>query len=192
MPGKTICPKCGSHEVDPESGDGLCTLCRKLEEAQDLLREETTPLTDPPRSGRFNSPGTEYLGRLFPNLEILKQIGQGGMGVVYSARQKHLDRVVALKILPPEVSSDSAFAERFGREARSLARLNHPNIIVVHDCASVEGLFYILMEYVEGATLRQMMKSGRLCRSGVRSRFASRPRSGFWTMFGIGMPPPPR
>ena len=97
-----------------------------------------------------------------PQLEILELLGRGGMGAVYKARQKQLDRVVALKILPPEAGRDPAFAERFTREARALARLNHPNIVAVHDFGEANGLFYLLMEFVDGANLRQMERSGKL------------------------------
>ncbi len=68
-----------------------------------------------------------------PGFDIQELIGQGGMGAVYKARQKHLDRLVALKILPTELSGDADFAERFSREARALARLSHPNLVTVYD-----------------------------------------------------------
>ena len=84
------------------------------------------------------------------------------MGVVYKARQKELDRIVALKILPPGIGSDPAFAERFAREAKALARLNHPGIVTVHDFGRANGLFYFLMEFVDGVSLRQLMKTGRV------------------------------
>ena len=72
------------------------------------------------------------------------------MGAVYKARQKQLDRLVALKILPPLIGQDEAFAERFMREARSLARLNHPRIVSIHDFGHTEaGLYYFIMEYVD-------------------------------------------
>jgi tRNA A-37 threonylcarbamoyl transferase component Bud32 len=98
----------------------------------------------------------------FPKLEVLELLGQGGMGAVYKARQPKLDRLVALKVLPPEAARDSAFAERFTREARALARLNHANIVTVHDFGQVDGLYYFLMEYVDGSNLRQIMREGRL------------------------------
>ena len=69
----------------------------------------------------------------FPDLEILELVGRGGMGVVYKARQKRLDRLVALKILSPKIGQDPAFAERFAREARAMAMLNHPHIVAVYD-----------------------------------------------------------
>src|SRR5262249_25567354 len=68
-----------------------------------------------------------------PGYEILEELGRGGMGVVYRARQVKLDRLVALKVLPPETAADPAFTERFTREARALARLNHPHIIAIYD-----------------------------------------------------------
>jgi len=87
------------------------------------------------------------------------------MGVVYKARQKQLDRFVALKILPPEVgqdSQDSAFAERFTREARALANLNHPGIVTLYEFSQADGQFYFLMEFVDGVNLRQLLETGRL------------------------------
>ena len=84
------------------------------------------------------------------------------MGVVYKARQKRLDRMVALKILPPNVSRDAAFSERFTREAKALARLTHPNIVSVHDFGQTDGLFYFVMEFVDGMNLRQLLNTGRL------------------------------
>ena len=77
------------------------------------------------------------------------------MGAVYKARQKNLDRIVALKVMPPEAAKDPAFAERFAREARALARLNHPNIVTVYDFGQTGDVYYLLMEYVDGVNLRQ-------------------------------------
>jgi tRNA A-37 threonylcarbamoyl transferase component Bud32 len=102
------------------------------------------------------------LAARFPQLEILELLGKGGMGAVYKARQKGLDRLVALKILPPEVSRDPAFVERFLREARALARLNHPNIVGVYDFGKNDGLCYFLMEYVDGVNLRQAIQAGSM------------------------------
>jgi predicted Ser/Thr protein kinase len=97
-----------------------------------------------------------------PLLEVLELLGQGGMGAVYKARQRGLDRLVALQILPPRVALDARFAERFAREARALARLNHPHIVTVYDYGQVSGLYYVLMEYVDGVDLRRALKAGRL------------------------------
>jgi serine/threonine protein kinase len=106
-------------------------------------------------------PTQEELAVAFPQLEILGLIGQGGMGFVFKARQPKIDRFVALKILPASLAADPAFAERFTREGRMLARLNHPNIVTLHDFGQAGGFFYLLMEFVDGVNLRQAMKVGR-------------------------------
>ncbi len=87
------------------------------------------------------------------------------MGIVYKARQRTLDRLVALKVMPPDVARDPGFAERFTREARTLARLQHPNIVAIHDFGTSDGLYFLLMEYVDGANLRQAIRSGALTAS---------------------------
>ncbi len=88
----------------------------------------------------FNPPGVAELAPLFPQLEILELIGKGGMGAVYKARQRELDRIVALKILPPGIGEDAAFAARFTREARALAKLNHPGIVTLYEFGVVAGI----------------------------------------------------
>ena len=98
----------------------------------------------------------------FPDLEILERIGLGGMGCVYKARQRHLDRLVALKILPLELGSNPKSAERFAREARALARLIHPNIVTIHDFGEAAGMHYLVMEYMDGMSLRELMDADRL------------------------------
>jgi tRNA A-37 threonylcarbamoyl transferase component Bud32 len=97
----------------------------------------------------------------FPQLEIIELIGRGGMGFVFKARQPHLDRFVALKLLPDKLARDPRFAERFNREGRVLARLNHPNIVSVYDFGQTEHFYFLLMEFVDGVNLRQAMKAGR-------------------------------
>jgi serine/threonine protein kinase len=84
------------------------------------------------------------------------------MGVVYKVRQKELDRIAALKILPPGIGGDPAFAERFAREAKALARLNHPGIVTIYDSGRTDGLFYFLMEFVDGVSLGRLMHGGRV------------------------------
>ena len=90
-------------------------------------------------------------------------IGRGGMGAVYRARQRELDRLVALKILPRSLGDDPAFADRFTREARALAKLNHPGIVTIYDFGRTpSGLFFILMEFVDGVNLQQLLTGGRV------------------------------
>ncbi len=107
-------------------------------------------------------PAPEEIAPLFPTLEILNVIGQGGMGVVYRARQRELGREVALKLLWTGGARDAALGERFLREARTLARLQHPNIVAVYDFGRAGEHLYLLLELVEGATLRQALRAGRV------------------------------
>ncbi|MBL9137956.1 MAG: protein kinase [Verrucomicrobiales bacterium] len=100
--------------------------------------------------------------RHFPQFEILECLGRGGMGLVYKARQTLLGRLVALKILDPARARDPQFAERFQREAQALARLNHPAIVTVHEFGETHGLFFLVMEYVDGASLRDVLRQGRV------------------------------
>ena len=102
-------------------------------------------------------PSPAELAPLFPGLEIMEVAGHGGMGTIYKARQPQLDRLVALKILSPELGRDPAFAQRFSREAQALAKLNHSNIVRVFDFGQAGGFYYFLMEYVDGVTLRSFI-----------------------------------
>src|SRR6187401_3331775 len=114
------CPQCGT----PLSGDALAGLCPACLLKVGVAAETVTEAKQP----AFTPPTVAELAPLFPQLEMLELIGKGGMGAVYQARQKQLDRIVALKILPPGIGDDPAFAERFAREAKALAKLNHPAI----------------------------------------------------------------
>lgn len=114
------------------------------------------------RGGAFKPPTVGRLAELFPTLEIIQLIGAGGMGAVYKARQPGLDRFVALKILPEEFGHDVKFALRFTREARTLAKLSHPNIVPVYEFGNVGDLYYFLMEYVDGSTLRDVVQAQQL------------------------------
>jgi capsular polysaccharide biosynthesis protein/predicted Ser/Thr protein kinase len=154
------CPKCGAA-LSAEAVEGLCPAC--------LLSMNLATQTDPgaetgPGADRARAavPSPETLAKHFPQYEILACLGRGGMGVVYKARQKSLDRLVALKILAPEREKDPQFAERFAREAKTLAQLNHPNIVTVHDFGEAGGMFYLVMEFVDGVNLRQIMEARRL------------------------------
>jgi len=146
------CPKC-QVPLPANAPQGLCPKC--------LLAAVSTPTEAGQPADRKPPPPVATVAAAFPQLEILELIGHGGMGVVYKARQPRLDRLVALKLLPQSLAADAAFAERFNREARVLARLNHPNIVTVHDFGQSGGFFYLLMEFVDGVNLRQAMQTGR-------------------------------
>jgi serine/threonine protein kinase len=176
----SLCPSCGKP-LPSNAPKGLCPEC--------LMKGAFPTGADagaPEKPPRFVPPKPEELARQFPQLEILEFIGQGGMGAVYKVRQKELDRIVALKILPPGIGGDPAFAGRFAREAKALAKLNHPGIVTLYEFGQVgsgtgvspvriEGdanqkhtgkmpvpLFYFLMEFVDGVTLRQLLNAGRV------------------------------
>jgi Protein kinase domain len=150
----SVCPNCGKP-LPANAPKGLCPEC--------VMRAGFPTGTQPDGgAARFVPPTVAELAPHFPQLEILAFIGQGGMGAVYKARQMQLDRIVALKILPPSLGDDPAFAERFTREAKALARLNHPGIVTIHDFGRADGLFFFLMEFVDGVTLRQLLNSGRI------------------------------
>ena len=132
------CPECGT-ELPPNTVGGICPKCMLkvgLGSEVDAGGAESSGPKNPP-------PTPAELAKHFPQLEILELLGQGGMGVVYKARQPRLDRLVALKILPADAGRDQAFADRFTREARALARLSHPNIVAVHDFGETNGIYFL-------------------------------------------------
>src|SRR5262249_9193575 len=161
------CRRCEA-EVAADAPEGLCPACLLGQVIDGRQETEEQPAGRSP-AGRFVPPAPAELAVHFPQLEILALLGQGGMGAVYKARQTKRDGLVALKVLPPEVARDSAFAERFTREARSLARLNHPQIVTVHDFGDVAGLYYFTMEYVDGQNLRGLLQEGPLAPAQARS-----------------------
>jgi predicted Ser/Thr protein kinase len=147
------CPGCGR----PLAGGALAGLCPACLLAQG--RETGDDVDAPP--ARFQPPSLEEVARLFPQLEIIALLGAGGMGAVYHARQPALDRMVALKVLPA-AGRGVDFSERFHREARALARLNHPHIVAVYEFGEAGALRFFIMEYVDGTNLRQLEKARRL------------------------------
>lgn len=116
----------------------------------------------------WEPPMAETLESLFPGYEEFEFIDRGGMGAVYSARQRSLDRRVAIKILPPEMGQDEAFVERFHQEARLLAKLQHPHIVAIYDFGrNASGHLFIVMEFIEGTSLLDIMKKERLTLSKI-------------------------
>ncbi|MEM1070075.1 MAG: protein kinase [Planctomycetota bacterium] len=170
----TQCPTCGAI-LPPNAPAGLCPKCLMQVGLESQDQAVPSPDAVAPTMDQTHSkslPNITTLSSEFPDLEINELIGQGGMGAVYSARQIKLDRQVALKIIRPESADNPSFAERFNREARTLARLSHPNIVSVYDFGEValksensgqsRTLYYFLMEYIDGANLRQILQAGEL------------------------------
>jgi predicted Ser/Thr protein kinase len=158
----TTCPKCGAG-LPRHAPSELCPKCLMqaglTSESAASAAQESRPTA---LASGFIAPDPCEIQTLFPQLEILELLGKGGMGAVYKVRQPGLDRLVAVKILPPEFGADPAFAERFTREARALARLHHQNIVSVFDFGRADGQFFFIMEFVDGTNLRQLIESGGL------------------------------
>ena len=108
---------------------------------------------DPPQQTEFIAPELEELNELIPTYEFVSFIAKGGMGAVYLARQNSLDRLVAIKVLPPVLCQNAEFKASFETEAKLMAKLNHPNLIGIYDFGDVDGMLYIVMEYVKGQSL---------------------------------------
>src|SRR5271166_3458007 len=94
--------------------------------------------------------------------EIQSQLGAGGMGEVYRARDTRLDRTVAIKILPAALATDGDRLQRFEHEARLLSTLNHPTLLAIYDVGAQDGIHYLVSEFLEGHTLRDLLKGNQL------------------------------
>jgi serine/threonine protein kinase len=152
---ENLCPHCRKPLPTSVLG-GICPEC--------MLKAGVfqTEYGEAPAGSNIAPPRPEDIAPLFPQLELIECLGRGGMGAVYKARQPRLNRSVALKILAREKECDPKFTERFTREAQALARLSHPNVVAVYDFGEVAGLCYLLMEFVDGMTLRQLLQGGKL------------------------------
>ncbi len=155
MTDTNICSRCGAALA---SGDSNCPRCL-------LELGRAAPKSAAADSGETSSPAKrraalslEEIAAHFPELEFDALIGEGGMGAVYKARQPKIDRTVALKVLGFDPLDNPSFAERFRREAMVLAKLDHPHIVKLYDFGERDGLFYLVLEFVDGTNLRTLMK----------------------------------
>src|ERR1041384_4722042 len=130
-----------------------------------------TPTGNPAGAGPEHKTARRYpgvppppdLNVQIPGFRLDKRLGAGGMGDVYLARQESLDRLVAIKLLPPDLAKDKSYVEHFLKEARSAAKVTHENIVGAYDCGEANGRYYFVMEYVAGETLfKQIHKQERL------------------------------
>ncbi len=153
------CPNCRA-EIPADAPEGICPACA-LRAGFDIGEGINTPTCAD--TSRTPQPiAVEELAGLLPELEQFELIGRGGMGTVYRARHRELDRLVAVKVLDPALSFHASFTERFIREARTMAKLDHPNVVRVYDSGYREGFYYLIMELVDGVSLRQTIEAGGL------------------------------
>ncbi len=145
---KILCPKCRSEIYDPANLKSVT--CHSCMYTFDFDAQATMVQ---PASG-----GAKKIGKY----EVIGEISRGGMGIVYKGYQRELDRPVALKVVSPDLVKHAEFVERFFREAKALARLNHPHIVQVYDADRDGDTVFMVMELVEGKSLRTLMKLGKV------------------------------
>ncbi|MHC5018694.1 MAG: protein kinase domain-containing protein [Planctomycetota bacterium] len=168
------CPKCGTHfdiaqrDTVPYGGDPeLPELPQAGEPSPNAPTKPAPVAADAPVAHSDAAPAPAparpvQAGDQLGQYVLEKEIGRGGMGTVWLATQKSLNRKVAVKLLDPRLSRDPHFVARFEREARSLASLHHPRIVAILDRGNAQGYYYFVMEYVEGPSLRELMSSGAI------------------------------
>ena len=157
MTTKHQCPSC-QKDIPENAPGGFCPGCViKMGKSERQGQQNTSAWADADATI-----GVDDIAKRLPNLEFIEVIGSGGMGTVFKARQKSLDRLVAVKLLSPKISNDPSFAERFNREARTLAKLSHPNIVAVFESGEIEGRYYIVMEFIDGINLREAIRARTL------------------------------
>ncbi len=155
----TTCSSCG-HEFDTELAPEMKGACPKC--MADFLTGETMVVEPDVKVKPGIDMGPLKAGDSFCGMEIIDFLGRGGMGYVYKAKQTKLDRTVALKVLDPVLAASEEFGRRFNREAKALAALNHPSIVQVFDYGQEDDLHYLVMEFIDGTTLRHILTGQRI------------------------------
>src|SRR5437899_2974110 len=154
MSGLRTCPGCGAS-IRPGAPDDLCPRCLigfglGLDPGQSTTRVSRSA---PPVAGAISA-----TGKIFGDYELLEELARGGMGIVYRARQRSLNRIVAVKVLLFGQFASSQFIKRFQAEAEAVASLHHPNIVAIYGVGEHEGQHYFSMEYIEGRSLAEVVR----------------------------------
>ncbi len=157
MQSKTLCPECG-ETIPPDASGGICPRCLLglADSSLDLLATAGADALWPPPP----PPEGAEPPRVFGSYDLLGEIARGGMGVVYRARQRGLDRVVALKMVQFGRFAGEEARSRFLVEARTAARLRHPRIVTIHEIGTLEGQPYFTMDLIEGVSLAEAVRNG--------------------------------
>src|SRR5262245_61387748 len=153
-----ICPNCRAP-VAPASPEGLCPRCLALSAVRSFLSSRDVVESLAAR-------------RFFGDYELLEELGRGGSGLVFKARQLGINRVVALKLLSCGAAASREFIHRFHIEAAAAAELEHPNVVPIYEFGEHDGAHFLAMRYLEGGTLRQDRKSTRLNSSHLGISYA--------------------
>ncbi len=160
MTSASKCPRCGARLAHAARA---CSACL-FDLALGSPAAPQAPVADSAASAASGSgadfvpPTLEEVAQALPGFDQLAPLGRGGMGSVFRAREIALERTVAIKVLPRELGARADFRERFLREARALARLNHPNVVNVHGAGEADGPCYLVMEFVDGRNLRELLR----------------------------------